>query len=103
MTTCMSYIKYNTIDIDLDAKNPFHGKEYLNRIIRLITNCESCLGVQIKDSDSKGYHIFLFCKTDCDLCRLIFDDSKRYMMDYDRIEERKNVMFDAKHIKLNET
>lgn len=96
-------IKYNTIDIDLDMRNPFHGKEYLNRIIELITNCQSCLGVQIKDSDSKGYHIFVWCKENCELCRLVFDDSHRYMKDCDRIAECRNIMFDAKHVKLNET
>lgn len=96
-------IKYNTIDIDLDMKNPYHGKEYVNRIIRLITNCQSCIGVQIKDSCSKGYHLFVYCKENCELCRLVFDDSKRYMLDYKRPKWRKNVMFDAKHVKLNET
>lgn len=98
-------IKLNTIDIDLNPINPYHGKDYVNRIVMLICRCTSCLGVQIKDSDSKGYHLFVYCKenSNCDLCRLVFDDSKRYMNDFDRIEERKNVMFDAKHVKFNET
>lgn len=95
-------MKLNTIDIDFNAINPYHGKEYLDRIVKLITNCENCKGIQIKDSDSKGFHLFVYCNKECDLCRLVFDDSKRYMMDYDRFEERKNVMFDAKHVKLNE-
>lgn len=96
-------IKLNTIDIDFNAVNPYHGKELLDRIVRLITNCDSCVGIQVKDSDSKGYHLFVYCKAECDLCRLVFDDSKRYMLDFYRFEERKNVMFDAKHVKLNET
>lgn len=95
-------IKFNTIDIDLDMRNPCHGKEYLNRIVELISTCQSCLGVQVKDSCSKGYHIFVWCKEDCELCRLVFDDSKRYALDCKRPEWRKNVMFDAKHVKFDE-
>lgn len=75
----------------------------LDKIIKFITNCEYCIGLKVEDSSSKGYHLFFFCKKECDLCRLVFDDSKRFMMDFDRLTERQNVMFDAKHIKLNET
>lgn len=93
-------VKYNTIDLDIFPNHINNGKELLDRIIRLITHCESCLGVQIKDSDSKGYHIFIWCKVNCELCRLVFDDSRRYMMDCDRPEGRRNVMFDTKHSEL---
>jgi len=96
--------KYNTIDLDIHPNFITDGKILLNKVVNFIINCESCLLMKPpKDSSSKGYHLFFICKKDCDICRLLFDDSKRFMMDYDRIEERKNVMFDAKHIKLNET
>ncbi|MFZ1990344.1 MAG: hypothetical protein WAW96_11305 [Alphaproteobacteria bacterium] len=97
-------MKLNTIDLDIHPNHITEGKFLLDKVLKFLINCESCLGVEEpKDSDSKGYHIIFYCKKDCDICRLLFDDSKRFMMDYDRIEERKNVMFDAKHVKLNET
>jgi len=97
-------LKLNTIDLDIHPNFITEGKILLNKVIRFLLNCEWCLGVEPpKDSDSKGYHITFYCKKDCDICRLLFDDSKRFMMDYDRIKERQNVMFDAKHIKLDKT
>lgn len=99
----MNQIKYNTIDLDIHPNYITEGKEILSRVIRFISNCESSLIIKNpKDSDSKGYHIEFYCKKDCDICRLLFDDSKRYMEDFNRLEERKNVLFDAKHIKINE-
>lgn len=95
-------IKYNTIDIDINPLIILDGKKHLKKILNFIIRCESCIGIRSNDSDSKGYHLFFYCKKDCDICRLLFDDSKRFMMDFDRLEERKNVMFDAKHVKLNE-
>ena len=97
-------IKYNTIDIDINPLIILNGKEYMKKIFDFILHCDSCQIIkEPKDSDSKGYHLFFYCKKDCDICRWLFDDSKRYMMDFDRLEERKNVMFDAKHVTLNET
>lgn len=101
--TKYNVIKYNTIDLDIHPNYINNGKAILNKIISFISNCEGCLGIEPpKDSDSKGYHIIFYCNKNCDMCRLLFDDSKRFMMDYKREENRKNVMFDAKHIKLNE-
>jgi len=100
----MSNLKLNTIDLDIHPNFITEGKTLLNKVIKFLLNCEWCLGVEPpKDSASKGYHITFYCKKDCDICRLLFDDSKRFMMDYDRIKERQNVMFDAKHIKLDKT
>lgn len=95
--------KYNTIDLDIHPNFITEGKRLLDKVFNFIIGCEYCLGIQPPiDSDSKGYHLIFFCKKDCDVCRLLFDDSKRFMMDFDRIEERKNVMFDDKHVKINE-
>lgn len=99
----MGFFKYNTIDLDIHPNFINNGKEILKKITDFITSCELCIRIQIKDSNSKGYHILFFCKKECDICRLLFDDSKRFMMDYDRFKERQNVMFDAKYVELNET
>ena len=94
-------IKYNTIDLDIYPNYITNGKELLNKVFNFIINCNGCEKIEpVKDSDSKGYHLIFYCNRDCELCRLLFDDSKRFMMDYDRFEQRKNVMFDDKHVKL---
>ena len=94
-------IKYNTIDLDIYPNYITNGKELLNKVFNFIINCSGCEKIEpVKDSDSKGYHLIFYCNRDCELCRLLFDDSKRFMMDYDRFEQRKNVMFDDKHVKL---
>ena len=95
--------KYNTIDLDIHPDYINKGKSLLEKVMRFIKHCEYCLAIgEPQDSNSKGYHIFFICKKDCELCRLLFDDSRRYMMDFDRLEERKNVMFDVKYCKIDE-
>lgn len=97
-----SIIKYNTIDLDIFPNFITEGKKLLNKVFDFILNCDSCLKIYPPiDSDSKGYHLFFICSKNCELCRLLFDDSKRFMMDYDRPETRKNVMFDDKHVKID--
>lgn len=91
-------MKYNTLDIDINPRIHLNGKELLNNILTKISFCPNSLSIEIKDSNSKGYHIFMYCSINCDLCRFVFDDDKRYMLDFDRIEVRKNVMFDVKGV-----
>lgn len=93
-------LKYNTIDLDLNPRLPDSDKHLLDRIVNKISLCEACLSIQVLDSQHKGYHIFLYCSQNCDLCRLVFDDSKRYMLDVtERAEWCRNIMFDVKHEK----
>lgn len=63
--------------LDLDKIN----KEQLEIITQKIKNNECCKEVIIRDSNTKGYHIIIICRKNCDLCRFVFDDAKRYDID----------------------
>lgn len=91
-------MKYNTIDLDINPRLPNNDKYLLKRIIEKISLCESCLYIKVLDSQSKGYHIFFYCSQDCDLCRFVFDDDKRYALDTKRPNWRQNIMFDIKGV-----
>jgi hypothetical protein len=66
----------NTIDLDKCSK------DQLRRIISKIIMKECCLELDYADSNSKGYHIRLRCSIEnCDICRLVFDDPKRFDID----------------------
>lgn len=87
----MSQIYYQNIDADNITK------EELYRIIKKIKNNRCCLNVKFKESSLKGYHILLECAIkSCDLCRLVFDDMKRYEIDLGREEKFKNTTFTEK-------
>ena len=93
-------IKYNTIDLDINSRMPNNDKYLKDRIIQLISLCESCVQIQCFDSNSKGYHIIFYCSINCDLCRFVFDDSKRYSLDLRRLDIRQNVLFDIKGVPI---
>ncbi len=66
----------NTLDLDDITK------ENLDRILIKIFNNNCCLGLFSEPSNSKGYHVTIKCSKQCDLCRFVFDDEKRYAVDY---------------------
>lgn len=78
--------------LDLDKCD----KEQLNEIVKKIKLNPCCKSINIKDSCSKGYHIFLVCSKKCDICRFVFDDMKRYEIDFNREEKFKNIAFNEK-------
>lgn len=87
-----------TIDFDF---NPQHGrdKETLERMLSKIQNMPCCFGISYKDSNFKGIHVTIGCKsTDCDMCRLVFDDTVRFEKDSHRPKYAQNVLFGAKSI-----
>lgn len=81
---------YQNLDLDKITK------ENLQKIIDKIKLNPCCLGVQVKDSSLKGYHVLLICKKKCDICRFVFDDMKRYEIDFNREEKFKNTLFTEK-------
>lgn len=83
-------IFYNTIDLDNC------DKEKLERITSKIKEKKCCLELQSKPSFSKGYHILLVCDKKCFLCRMVFDDPKRFEMDSNRDLKYQNTLFDSK-------
>ena len=81
---------YNTIDVDTT------NKEFVRNIVSKIllrNNRFHCLSeIKITPSSLKGYHIQLYCKKKCDLCRMVFDDDIRYFYDQYRESESQNVL-----------
>lgn len=80
----------NTLDLDkID-------KEQLNHILNKIKQCKNCLSLLHKDSNTKGYHVRVLCGVKCDLCRFVFDDAKRYEIDFKKAPKFQNTMFEEK-------
>jgi hypothetical protein len=85
----------STLDIDTT------DKEFLKRTIGKIVLCNYLIDLQIKSSDSKGYHVTLLCFMDCPICRLCYDDTKRFAFDCKRPSWAKNIFFDKKEYLKN--
>lgn len=83
-------IYYNTLDLDKTTK------EQLQIIENKIKKCKYCLNVIHKDSSTKGYHILISCRINCDTCRFVFDDAKRYEIDFKRESKFQNTLFEKK-------
>jgi len=84
-------VYYSTIDLD------YCDKETLERIIYKIKRCKYLLYMEVKDSSYKGYHIKLYCSKDCFLCRLVFDDQRRFIADItNRFPFEQNILWDRK-------
>lgn len=76
--------------IDLDTNN----RETLERITNKMLNCNKVFHIHIKESKCKGFHIILKCKVKCSICRLVFDDSRRFYYDQYRPEFARDILFD---------
>ena len=88
----MSTIKQlNTIDLD------YCDKETLRRTIDKILLCKNLVQIQSKPSSNKGYHLLMLCNKNCDICRLVYDDQRRYAIDTNiRKPQFKNLLWDNK-------
>jgi len=87
----------NTLDIDKDPTfpaRPSADREFVDYITKRIKRCKNLLRIEVKPSLRKGYHVTLYCKVQCDLCRLVFDDFERYRRDINRKYIHQNVLFD---------
>jgi hypothetical protein len=86
-----SFKTINTIDLD------FCDEERCHNIVFRILSMGCCMGVKRNYSSFKGYHLRVFCRKDrCDLCRMVFDDQKRYAEDQKRPYCSRNVLFTRK-------
>jgi len=84
----MVYVQ--TIDIDNG------DKEYLKRILQKIARNKCCLKLQYRISTSwSHYHIRIECSKECDLCRFVFDDQKRFGGDSERPERWRGLLWNA--------
>ena len=72
-------------------------KNAIQKILNKIVKCKYCVVASKKLSNYKGWHIEMYCTRDCDLCRLQFDDIRRYEEDMNRLEVFRNLIFDVKH------
>lgn len=76
-----------TLDVDTN------DKETIKRITDKIFDCEHIFEVNKKPSNLKGYHFILKCFIECDVCRMCFDDQKRFNFDMARPTHLRNVLF----------
>jgi len=81
-----------TLDIDTN------DKEFIRRILMKINQCQYLNEMDLKESELKGYHIILSCYIKCDVCRMCYDDQKRFNFDQDRPYYLQNVLFDKTEI-----
>jgi len=82
-------LKLNTIDIDDTSK------KNLLRVLKKIRRCPFLDSISVEPS-LNGWHITLWCKRECEVCRLVFDDQTRFMWDLERPRFSRNVLFDVK-------
>jgi len=90
------------LDIDL-IKNKYSSekpkdKQFMDRIIEKIKGCKNNVYVKVKSSSFKGFHIEVFCKIKCDICRMCYDDDKHFAYDLNRPDYARNILFDEKEI-----
>jgi hypothetical protein len=94
---------YNSLDLDYEVSlNDIElscTKELADKITLKIAKCKYSVKIQEPQlSNKKGYHIEFYCtKSKCDLCRMQFDDIRRFEMDKNRPIECTNLIWDSKH------
>jgi hypothetical protein len=81
---------YNTIDIDTTDKETIFYT--VSNILNMNRRFHCLAKIYINPSSLKGYHIKLYCKKKCDICRMVFDDDIRYFYDQFREIESQNVL-----------
>ena len=73
------------------------GNEEVEYILNKLQNCPFCVNFKVKVSPSlNGYHVTMYCRKQCDLCRFVFDDPVRFARDCEREIETRNVLWDRK-------
>ena len=75
--------------LDIDTNN----KEIIERVFKKISKCKNLKEFYVKPSGFKGYHFILFCDKKCDVCRLCYDDSRRFAYDQNRPPFAQNILF----------
>ncbi len=96
-------MKYYYNSLDLDWQTPFEyiclscSNELAEKILNKIVKCKYCVIASKSLSNYKGFHIEFYCSKKCDLCRLQFDDIRRYEMDLKRQKDCTQLIWDVKH------
>jgi hypothetical protein len=70
------------------------------RLFAKLMKCKDLYSVESWFSSSmNGYHVVLWCQCQCDKCRIVFDDPKRFGADTNnRMPQEQNVLFQKKKI-----
>jgi len=92
-----TYLYLNTLDIDIDPQYPARpsaSKEFVEHLTEKIMKCPFLARIDVIPSLRKGYHIRLYCKKRCILCRLVYDDFERFRRDINRKSCFQNVLFE---------
>lgn len=87
------------LDIDFTSKysnKPILGKDHIIKIFSKLLLCKNFDHLKFFWSSFKGCHIILFCKKNCDICRMCYDDDKHFNFDEKRPEYARNIVFDKK-------
>ena len=79
----------STLDID------YNDKEKIKRIEEKILKCDNIVHIHKKLSAQKGFHFILKCGIKCNICRIVYDDVRRFMYDQHRPEYAQNILFDG--------
>lgn len=91
---------YNTLDLDWEIPRRNEGlscsDELATKILNKVVNCKYCVVASKKSGNSKGFHIEFYCTKKCDLCKLQFDDNKRYEKGLTQLDVFKDLIFDVK-------
>ena len=88
--------RFNTIDID-----GLTDRREIERILRKIALLECAREIWYRISPSlNGVHIKIRCaRPNCHICRLVFDDEKRFYADQLRPLWRRDVLWSEKHVR----
>lgn len=84
-----------TLDIDTNDKEKI---AFIENKIMFECPIDQLFGLYKKPSKSKGYHFILKCWVKCDICRMVFDDSRRFDYDQYRPDFARNILFDRSEI-----
>lgn len=65
-------------------------------MVEKISKCVFFQDLNIRPSSFKGVHIEIFCGVDCDMCRICYDDTRRFNYDMKRPYYARDILFNEK-------
>jgi len=80
--------------LDIDTAN----KSFIKHITDKILSCKNCLEILLSYSSFKGVHIVIYCNKECEICRFVYDDFRRFAYDQNRPYYARNILFQEKEI-----
>ena len=87
-------VKRFRITLDVDTTD----KDLITHIYMKIHNCKYCVNVERTFSSFKGVHFVIYCTRECEICRFVYDDFRRFAYDANRPYYARNILFQEKEI-----